>query len=124
MLYVRTINETSDQITGDEVVFAEKISHLLQFMPRNLTTPFNYPSSGDGSMVTYVQINVSQVRSQLFIVREFIELLKTIYFDSQDTDKGRAVVIGGGLDQRLIKILVEAKEVYYLELKAQIFGRY
>lgn len=85
--------------TGDRLV-AQKSDFTSYSGPRDVQLVLTYPSSGTGSVVTYVQIEVNQ-----------------------STNEGRGYVSAGGIGQRFIQIVIEAKSTTYFEYNAQIYGR-
>ncbi|KAM8721374.1 hypothetical protein ACLKA7_007273 [Drosophila subpalustris] len=72
---------------------------------------FNYPKTNDVSMqVTYPQSGVGSIVT-------FVEIICT-----QDNDEGNAYVVAGGIGQRFISILIEAKQTNSFAYQAQYYG--
>lgn len=68
--------------------------------PTDVVLTLNYPSNGgQGAIVSFVVINVNQ-----------------------SNDLGYAYVAAGGIGQRYINIIVEAKSTTYFQYQAYIFG--
>lgn len=85
-------------IPGDRLV--ANLSERNQWsQPQDVTFTLTYPKTGLGAVITYVQIDVNQ-----------------------STNVGRGFVVAGGLGQRNIKVVIEAKGTTYFEQHSQIFG--
>lgn len=68
--------------------------------PRNVLTSLYYPINGLGAVVTYFEAIV--VKS---------------------SNVGRAYVVGGGIGQRQIKVVIEARSTHYFRYRAFVYGQ-
>ncbi|EDV99594.1 uncharacterized protein LOC6564732 [Drosophila grimshawi] len=86
------------RVSGDRLVAqgADVFSYPAQ---KDVSVQLTYPESGAGSIVT------------------FVELICT-----QDNSEGNAYVVAGGIGQRFISIVVEAKQTNSFGYQAQYFG--
>ncbi|XP_064538389.1 uncharacterized protein LOC135428366 [Drosophila montana] len=86
------------RVSGDRLVAqgADVYSYPAR---KDVSLQLTYPESGAGSIVT------------------FVELICT-----QDNSEGNAYVVAGGIGQRFISIVVEAKQTENFAYQAQYFG--
>lgn len=86
-------------VPGDRLV--SKLSGRKSWsQPQDIVFTIIYPTSGVGAVITYVQIDVND----------------------QSNDLGRGVIVAGGVGQRNIQLVVEAKSTMFFEHRAAIFG--
>lgn len=89
-----------NRIGGDGLV-AQKSDYTSYAGPRDVQLVLTYPTSGSGAVVTYVQVDVNQ-----------------------STNLGRGYVAAGGIGQRFIQVVIEARGTTYFQYNALIYGRY
>ncbi|XP_055921130.1 uncharacterized protein LOC129952537 [Eupeodes corollae] len=70
-------------------------------MPKNIQLRLDYPSRGNGALVTFVEIDVQQ-----------------------SSKNGRAYILSGGTNKREIEIMVEGKATSYLKYSYKVYGIY
>ncbi|XP_023176406.1 uncharacterized protein LOC111603160 [Drosophila hydei] len=86
------------RISGDRLV-AQGADVFHYQARKDVSLQITYPESGAGSIVT------------------FVELICT-----QDNNEGNAYVVAGGIGQRFISIVLEAKQTENFAYQAQYFG--
>lgn len=93
------IRYTVGNRNGIDRLVAQKTDYAYYAGPTDVVLTLTYPASGQGAVVTFVQIDVNQ-----------------------STNIGRAYISAGGIGQRFIRIVVEARATTYFQYKTQIFG--
>jgi hypothetical protein len=95
----QNLHRLGARLSGDRLV-AKNCGSDQYPSKHDLELSICYPKSGDGAILTYVQISMIQD------------------FETY----GQAYVIDGGIGQRLIKIVVEAWNTAYLEYDYSLYG--
>lgn len=85
-------------ILGDRLLAQDQAQQSWS-KPQDVTKNLYYPQHGIGAVVTYLEISVDQ-----------------------STNLGQARVIGGGIGQRHISVVIEARSTLYFAYRAQIYG--
>jgi len=104
----------------------------------------NYPPSGIGPVITYLEVIVDQVILELGLAKSATganeqntravqtlprpieikssieEIVKLNKF--QSSNLGNAYVVSGGIGQRRIAVVVEAKQTLYFHYQAAVYG--
>lgn len=116
------ISNSGDSLQG----FAEK--NFDYTTPQEIKVTVQYPGSGVGAVISYVQIDVEQViKRWLWLI--FIISCRLDWFAENDisnlfqsTNLGQAYITDGGVGQRKLTIVIEAKQTLYFKYKAYIWG--
>lgn len=96
------IQYTVGNRVGADYLVAQKTDSANYGSPNDVVLTLTYPANGgQGAVVTYVLINVNQ-----------------------SNYNGRAFISAGGIGQRYIRIIVEAKATNYFQYQAYIYGYY
>nr|AYV99546.1 venom polypeptide [Dolopus genitalis] len=94
----RTRYVLGTRVKGDRVL-AIRNDNVFYPTRRDIRLDLHYPQYGTGGIVTLIDIAVEQ-----------------------SSDLGRAYIVAGGIGQRQIKFVVEARDVYHLSTNTTIYG--
>lgn len=121
---------------GDHLLASQQESQQWS-QTRDVNTNLHYPQNGIGAVITYLEVICEQVISSIF---EENPTRKTIPFQYvhnsrkrmcssnqfpclfQSSFLGQAYIVAGGVGQRQIAIVIEARQTLYFSYRASIFG--
>lgn len=92
------VYSVGNRISGDRLVATDSNGQSWSSL-QDVALTLNYPRSGTGAVVTYVQVVVNQSSNQ-----------------------GRGYITAGGIGQRRITLVIEAYSTNYFNYNAQIYG--
>uniref|UniRef100_A0A1Q3FN42 Putative transcription activator mbf2 n=1 Tax=Culex tarsalis TaxID=7177 RepID=A0A1Q3FN42_CULTA len=92
------VYSVGNRVSGDRLVAADSNGQSWATL-QDVALTLNYPRSGTGAVVTYVQVVVNQSSNQ-----------------------GRGYIAAGGIGQRRISLVIEAYRTNYFNYNAQIYG--
>ncbi|XP_031628580.1 uncharacterized protein LOC116344252 [Contarinia nasturtii] len=92
------VHRLGNRISGDRILATDSASQQWQ-KPHDIRLNLNYPQSGYGSVITYLEVIVEQSSSL-----------------------SNAYVVSGGIGQRQISVVVESKDTLYFKHRAAIYG--
>ncbi|XP_017852297.1 uncharacterized protein LOC108606582 [Drosophila busckii] len=85
-------------VQGAKLV-ARSVEYFNHLSPQDISVQINYPESGIGSNVTYVEI-----------------------LCTQNNNEGGAYLVAGGIGERLVSVIIEAKHTQNFNYQAKYHG--
>ncbi|XP_055309445.1 uncharacterized protein LOC129573178 [Sitodiplosis mosellana] len=95
---IQLTHRLGNRINGDRLLATDSASQQWA-QPQDVRLNLNYPKSGYAEIITYLEV-----------------------ITEQSTNLGNAYVVSGGIGQRRISVVIEAKRTLYWQYRASIFG--
>ncbi|ALC49997.1 CG15043, partial [Drosophila busckii] len=92
------VNKNGFLLSGAKLV-ARSVEYFNHLSPQDISVQINYPESGIGSNVTYVEI-----------------------LCTQNNNEGGAYLVAGGIGERLVSVIIEAKHTQNFNYQAKYHG--